>query len=162
MTIDDAEAEIRNAQKLDSNALIQSLLFLPNTTKCQLLIPLCRMVALPLVRPVLQSDIRRLEQDFWSGYQGGDRCFYVSTTNDQGTSMDVTDDVTATWNEHWKQRNSEFKEFLKGDPDLTFLANKMFFVWDGNHRLMAWYPYIALKHPLELKWHYAVEARLLL
>jgi hypothetical protein len=102
MTIDDAEAEIRNAQKLDSNALIQSLLFLPNTTKCQLLIPLCRMVALPLVRPVLQSDIRRLEQDFWSGYRGGDRCFYVSTTNDQGTSMDVTDDVTATWNEHWK------------------------------------------------------------
>ena len=64
MTIDNVEAEIQNAQKLDSNALIQSLLFMPNTTKCQLLIPLCRMVALPLVRPVLQSDIRDWNKTF--------------------------------------------------------------------------------------------------
>lgn len=152
MSIDDDEAEIRKSQKLDSNALIQSRLFIPHTTKSQLLIPFCKMVALPLVRPIFQSDIRRLEQDFWLCYHGGDRCFYVSTTNDQGASLDVTDDLRATWNEHWVQKNMEFEAFLVQDLDLSFLSNKMFFVWDGNHRLMAWFPYIASKHSQELKW----------
>jgi hypothetical protein len=119
------------------------------------------MVALPLVRPILQPDIKRLEQDFWSGYRGGDRCFYVSITNDHGSSMDVSEDLMDTWNEHWIERNCEFEEFLKLDPDLSIFSNKMFFVWDGNHRLMTWYPYIASRHSTVLDWHYAVECRLL-
>lgn len=161
MSLEDTEADIRKGQKLNSNAFIQSLIFMPHTSKCQLLIPLCRMVALPLVRPILQSDICRLEQDFWAGYRGGDRCFYVSTTNDHGESRDVRDDIRASWNDHWVQGDQEFEETLKQDPDLLYLSSKLFFVWDGNHRLMAWYPYIASKHSTELSWHYAVEARLL-
>lgn len=76
--------------------------------------------------------------------------------------MDVSEEVRGSWNEHWRQRDKEFEDLLHSDPDLSFLLNKMFFVWDGNHRLMAWVPYIASKHSQELKWHYAVEARLLL
>jgi hypothetical protein len=162
LTVQEAELKFRKSQKIDSNSFIRSLYFKPVTRKCELLIPLCRMIALPLVRPILQSDIRRLEQDFIDGYRGGDRCFYVSTTNDQGASMDVSSVVSDSWSSHWIQRNKEFEEYLLSDPDLAFLSNKMFHVWDGNHRLLAWYPYIERHHQDEYDWHYSVEARLLL
>jgi len=59
------------------------------------------------------------------------------------------------------RRNEEFKSQLASDPDLAFLANKMFFVWDGNHRLQTWYPYIERQHREDYDWHISVEARLL-
>lgn len=101
--------------------------------------------------PILQFDIRRLEHGFWSGYRGRDRCFYVSTTNDQGGSLDVTDELGSSWNEDWLQRHEEFEAFLSRDLDLSFLSNKLFCVWDGNHRLMSWVPYIASKHSQEFE-----------
>jgi hypothetical protein len=122
LSIDDTEVQFQRKHKLNSNAVIQSLLFLPETKKYQLLIPLCRMVPLPLVRSILQSDIKRLEQDFWSGYRGGDRCFYVSIAYDHGASMDVSEDLMGTWNKHWIQRNSEFEEFLRLHPDLSIIS----------------------------------------
>lgn len=64
LSIDATEEEIRKSHKLNSNALIQCVLFMLDTSKCQLLIPFCTMIAVPLVKPILQSDIRRLEQDF--------------------------------------------------------------------------------------------------
>lgn len=160
-TLEQTEFELRKSLKVDSNSFIKSRYFQPGTRKCELLIPLCRMVALPLVRPILQTDIRRLEQDFIDGYRGGDRCFYVSLTNDQGVSKDVTPMIMETWNTSWKRRNDEFEYQVSSDPDLAFLAKKMFFVWDGNHRLHAWYPYIERHHGDEYDWHFPVEARLL-
>jgi hypothetical protein len=33
----------------------------------------------------------------------------------------------------------------------------MFHVWDGNHRLQAWFPYIERVYPLEADWHICVD-----
>ena len=37
--------------------------------------------------------------------------------------------------------------------DLTHLASKMFYVWEGNHRLMAWWRNIYKHHLLDKNWH---------
>jgi len=95
------------------------------------------------------------------GYRDGDRCFYVSITNDQGTSKLVTPDIEESWSSSWKRKNEEFESHLASDPDLECLTKKMFFVWDGNHRLQTWYPYISRHHGDEYDWHFSVEARLL-
>lgn len=50
---------------------------------------------------------------------------------------------------------------LQADPVLAQFSNKMFFVWDGNHRLQAWMPIINDKHGDDLRWHFAVESILL-
>jgi hypothetical protein len=44
------------------------------------------------------------------------------------------------------------------DPNLCWLRGKKFHVWDGNHHLQAWQPYIDLNHPNELKWHVKVDS----
>jgi hypothetical protein len=38
--------------------------------------------------------------------------------------------------------NEKFESFLVVNLDLKSLFRGMFFVWDGNHRLQAWLPYI--------------------
>jgi hypothetical protein len=38
------------------------------------------------------------------------------------------------------------EKFLLVDPNLARISNKMFSVWDGNHQLKAWYPYIDQIH----------------
>jgi hypothetical protein len=42
--------------------------------------------------------------------------------------------------------NNEFEFFLKVDANLRGFFNKMFFVWNGNHRLQAWLPIINKDH----------------
>jgi hypothetical protein len=37
----------------------------------------------------------------------------------------------------------------------------MFFVWDGNHRLQAWLPYIDRMHKTKENWHVAVDSIIL-
>jgi hypothetical protein len=49
------------------------------------------------------------------------------------------------------------KEIQKEDAWKQF-ARKMFFVWDGNHRLAAWMPIINRDHGQDSTWHYAVES----
>jgi hypothetical protein len=47
-------------------------------------IPLYRMVYMPLVRPTLAHDIKRLEAEFTHGYRPGAPEFYVSISNKYG------------------------------------------------------------------------------
>jgi hypothetical protein len=37
----------------------------------------------------------------------------------------------------------------------------MFYLWDGNHQLQAWMPYIFRIHPHDLSWHIAMDSILL-
>jgi hypothetical protein len=46
---------------------------------------------------------------------------------------------------------------LQNDPDLAHLAGKMFFVWEGNHRLTAWSRHINKHHALDKDWHISVD-----
>jgi hypothetical protein len=59
-----------------------------------------------------------------------------------GDELEVTPEIKDKWDLHWCARNVEFEKFLFTNLDLARLSNKMFFIWDGNHRLKAWYPYI--------------------
>ena len=59
-------------------------------------IPLCRLVAMPMVRPALASDVGKLEQDF-TGYRDGAAVFYVSTTNEQGQIEEFSEEEVQGW-----------------------------------------------------------------
>ena len=79
-----------------------------------------------------------MKADFIHRYRPGAAVFYVSTMNIQGNSRDVTDEDRLVWNFHWRRKDMEFKQFLQCDPELQFLSNTMFYIWDGNHRLVVW------------------------
>lgn len=61
---------------------------------------LCRMVYMPLVRPTLACDIKRLEAEFTHGYQPGAPVFNVSITNEHGGEQFVKDVDTSKWDLH--------------------------------------------------------------
>ncbi|KAI5055425.1 hypothetical protein GOP47_0028946 [Adiantum capillus-veneris] len=50
----------------------------------------------------------------------------------------VTDEIKATWGPLWNEINDEFKCELKKKPKFQVLVNHMFYVWEGNHRTVAW------------------------
>jgi hypothetical protein len=54
------------------------------------------MVYIPLVRPTLVHDIKRLEAEFTNGYRPGASVFYVSITNEHGEERFMKDVVNRT------------------------------------------------------------------
>ena len=119
------EDEIRTRHKLNSVSTITSLRFQPITSS-RFSIPLCRMLAMPMVRPTLSSDLAKLEQDFVHGYREGASVFYVTTTNEDGKTQEVTEADKASWGPIWDAKNDVFNSFLLSDPHLTGLTNLMF------------------------------------
>jgi hypothetical protein len=55
------------------------------------------MVYMPLVRPTLVNDIKRLEAEFTHGYRLGILVFYVSIYNDKGEEQSMKDEDTSNW-----------------------------------------------------------------
>ena len=154
------EDEIRIRQKLNSVSTITSLRFQPISSS-RFSIPLCRMLAMPMVRPTLTSDLAKLEQEFVHGYRGGASVFYVSTTNEDGKTHEVQEADRASWGPIWNSKNDAFNTILLSDPHLAHLTNMMFFVCDGNHRRQAWLNHIDRLHRNEDSWHYLVDSILL-
>lgn len=131
-------------------------------TKGRLFIPLCRMISLPVVRPYLKTDVSQLASFFVkTGYLEGNGFFYVALQDNLGHTVDVTPAVTNSWSPEWREVNEDFEKTLQEDEDLRMFSNKMFQVWDGNHRLQAWYPIINEYHPRDINWHYRVESVIL-
>ena len=154
------EDEIRGRQKLNSVATISSLRLKP-TSSSRFFIPLCRMQAMPVVRPTMQSDLSKLEQEFVHGYREGAAVFYVSKTNEDGKTQEVTAADKAAWGPLWDEENEKFNNYLAAVPELESLTNLMFFVCDGNHRRQAWLNHIDRLHKNEASWHYSVDAIIL-
>lgn len=154
------EDEIRTRQKLNSVATITSLRVQPSSSS-RFNIPLCRMLAMPMVRPTLASDLTKLEQEFVHGYREGASVFYVTTTNEEGKTQEVTEADKASWGPIWDAKNDVFNSFLLSDPNLSGLTNLMFFVCDGNHRRQAWLNHIERVHRGDENWHYLVDSILL-
>jgi hypothetical protein len=44
------------------------------------------------------------------------------------------------------------------DPDLVPFSNKLFFVWDTNHYIQTWMPYISRLHGDDPSWHIFVDS----
>jgi hypothetical protein len=101
-------------------------------------IPLCRMIGMEVIRPALDDDVAILSRSFLNGYIPGSASFYVSVEHEEGYTIDVDDDIVNQWDEIWKQKNEEFEAYLT-EHGLHAFKNKMFHIWDGNHRFKAWY-----------------------
>jgi hypothetical protein len=129
--------ELRKSQKEDSIGVIQRLRIKPTGKSC-LSIPLCRLRALPLVRPISEVEVQRLECEFVMGYRERDRVLYVFAFNNVLVDLPIPPGIMASWSPLWQEASAEFDAKLKEDPDLAHFIGKIFFVWEGNHRLTAW------------------------
>ena len=90
------EDELQRLQKEDSIDILSDLRMKPEEL-FRLHIPLCRLIAMPMVRPTLACDITKLEQEFAGGYCDGAAVFYISTTNEEGQSEEFTDEEMSKW-----------------------------------------------------------------
>ena len=154
------EDDIRTRQRVNSVSTIADIRLQPLSAS-RFNIPLCRMHPMPMVRPTLQSDLSKLEQEFVHGYREGAAVFYVSTTDEDGKTREVTEADTWKWGPIWTKKNEEFNNFLLTIPELASFTNTMFFVCDGNHRYQAWTNHIDRLHKTEESWHYLVDSILL-
>jgi hypothetical protein len=60
------------------------------------LVPLCRIVPMPIVRHALKGDNTKLEADFYNGYHDDDRVFYILATNSKENFQFVDNEVCAS------------------------------------------------------------------
>jgi hypothetical protein len=89
----------REFQKANSIQCIEGMRIQPKeVSKFDIL--LYRMVYMPLVRPTLAHDIKRLEAKFTHGYRLGASVFYVSITNEYRDERFVKDVDTSNWGPH--------------------------------------------------------------
>ena len=165
-SVDDDDAftgdldEIRSRQKLNSVTTISSLRVKPFAYS-RIDIPLCRMQPMPIVRPMMQCDLSKLEEEFSHGYREGASVFYVSITDEGGRTREVSAADKARWGPIWNKKNDQFNDFLLSIPELAGYADLMFFVCDGNHRCQAWLNHIERLHKADESWHYLVDSILL-
>jgi hypothetical protein len=89
------EDELHQVLKVNSNKCIEHMRISPKEAS-RFDIPLCRMVYMPLDRPTLASDIKRLEADFAHGYHHGASVFYVTLCNERGEERAVTSSAMTT------------------------------------------------------------------
>jgi hypothetical protein len=54
--------------------------------------------------------------------------------------------------------NASFEEGLNMDEFLQRFSGRMFYVWDDNHWLQAYMPYISKVHSDDLSWHIAMDS----
>ena len=105
------EDELGNQQKANSTQCVEAMRLLPKEAS-RFNIPLCRMIYMPLVRPTLTQDIKRLEVEFIHGYRPRASVFYVSTTNENEEEKLVKDVDTSIWGPQWTLVNDEFEAKL--------------------------------------------------
>ena len=141
LTADQSEIMLGNRQKCDSNSVINRLRIVPEA-KSRFSIPLCRLRTLPLVRPINEVDVQRLENEFVTSYRDGDRVLYVAIYNDKAETLDVTSNISDSWSGLWQSTNDRFEAELVADLDLAKFSSKMFYVWVGNHRVTAWWHHV--------------------
>lgn len=48
------------------------------------------------------------------------------------------DDIMLDWDPLWIDINKEYEQELSLRPELAILSNKMYYIWEGNHRNVAW------------------------
>ena len=151
-----SEITIRNLQKVDSINVINQLQIKPSS-KSRFAIPLCRWQYLPLQRHISEVNVHRLQNDFVMSYREGDRLLCVSAYNGEDAMSAVTENIRDSWSSHWRAANDSFEKYLAADKDLKVFSNKMFFVYEGNHRLSAWWRHINKHHGSDPTWHISVD-----
>ena len=146
------EYRIPHNLKKDSFSVVEGMRIQP-VQKSSMRIPLCRLVHMPLVRPTLRSDVTKLMAAFQFGYRAGSATLYVSTANESGENRFISAKDKREWGELWNAENDKFESFLRADKDLMSLSGCMFFVYDGNHRLLTWKECIDTNHKDDPLWY---------
>jgi hypothetical protein len=124
--------QIRVSRMVNSIATIEALRLKPSSLS-HMMVPLCRMVAMPIVRPTLSSNLASLEADFVHGYREGAAVVYLSTTNEGGLVEKVSDEDYQSWGPLWCAVNTRFEDHLSSVPELRHLKGIKFLVCDSNH-----------------------------
>lgn len=103
-------------------------------------VPLCRLLKLEKARQV-SWDPKRLDplaNNFIAeGYYEPKGSFICSVDAPGYPPVEVNDEITNQWDQLWKRCNEEFEQQI-ADTCWKDLSGKMFYTWDGNHRLAAW------------------------
>ena len=73
----------------------------------------------------------------------------------------MTDEMRKGWSKLWQKADRDFESTLNNNRVLKKFSNMMFHVWDGNHRLLAWYPLIEWNHKSDLAFHVLVKSIIL-
>ena len=123
----EVELTICKSQKQNSNTVIQRVRFKP-LGKSRFSIPLCYLRCLPLVRPINDVDVSRLENEFVMGYRDGDRAMYVSIYHNLDEVFHVSDDIKSSWSPLWQEANVEFEAIFQSDSDIFIFVDKIFYV----------------------------------
>lgn len=119
--------KMRLLHKIDCIAVINRLCNIP-IAKSRMNIPLCRLICCPLVRPIIEQDVQKLENEFVKGYRDGDRVMYVSLYDMKDDASIVTEQDEFCSNHLWKGANDRFEATLLADPNLHQFRNKYFYV----------------------------------
>ena len=110
------------------------------------------------VREPLKNDIHKLKAEFINGYKRASSCFYLSLTSYSLEESVVTEDARASWSPLWRKEDMEFEACLAAHPDLRKYSNMFFFIWDGNHRHIAWTDIIRSRHADDALFHVPVRS----
>ncbi|MCO5566770.1 hypothetical protein L7F22_020450 [Adiantum nelumboides] len=123
------------------------------------LIPLCRCLVNERVR-VLRKDLSLLKKVFEEeGYLMMKGMFVLSVNLPDGTTKDVDDDIIKTWDKNWQLVNKEFEDEISSREEWSMLRGKMFYVWQGNHRIASWIESIKEMYRNDKKKHVRVMAQ---
>ena len=146
------EYRIRHNFKKDSFSVVEGMRIQP-MEKSSMKNPLCRLIHMPLVRPTLRNVVTKLMGAFQFGYWVGFATLYVSTTNESRENRFISAKDKREWEELWGEENDRFECLLRADKDLMSLNECMFFVYDGNRRLLAWKECIETNHKDDTLWY---------
>ncbi|KAI5076135.1 hypothetical protein GOP47_0008200 [Adiantum capillus-veneris] len=116
----------------------------------------------PTVRG-LRDDLDGLKASFAKeGYMQEKGAFIVSLWTWKREEALVTDDTKATWDPFWNEINDEFESELRKQMKFQGLINHMFYVWEGNHRTVAWTEVIKERFSTLKEKHCRVYSQLLI
>ncbi len=123
-------------------------------------IPLCRLMTMEAVRNLQVDSVEKLKVGFeGSGYVPKLSEFHITEFNEQGRSHTI-DEFKADWDPIWTQLNEDFERECEAVEEFRVLKNKMFWIFDGNHRYTAW-SRVAKEHPESHMYHPCVRFSLL-
>lgn len=73
-----------------------------------------------------------LENEFVNEYREGDRVFYVSLTNNEGSQSDVSNKHKDIWSVHWQHANDVFEKLPCSYDNCISMRGKIFSVLFGK------------------------------
>lgn len=140
--------------------IIDPYIVIKNAPVALPLIPLCRLLAMEAVRPLQEDDVDKLKRDYVeTGYITEQSTFHICMCNKEGERANVQD-FRDDWDPIWKALNDKFERDCDQVEEFKILKDKMFWVFDGNHRLTAW-SQVAKENPEMLSFHPCVRFVLL-